>query len=287
MMSVVQAWRSLSAEQKQILVDKRIDANRSVDELLALMKPLAACDTMADKVRTKLGCSFALAILLTIVGFFVLINVAGFTVGVILALVLLAVAIALGFFYFWTKKIDVSNNFRQFAVPVLSVFREDIDATKPVHIQLDLSSPTDKSKLQSESAPYASGVYHKVIDSMYRDPWMSAEAVLVDGSKLSWSVTDSIRERKKTKRNPRGKYKTKTKYSKKTNLEVTLKMRKKTYDVAAPAEAELTADEKHSTVKVERQVQSASLDPVVPRALIDLIADVYRNASLTKKEAGA
>jgi hypothetical protein len=285
-MNVVQAWRSLNAEQKQILVEKRIDASRSVDELLALMKPLAACDTMADKVRTKLGCSFALAIVVTVAAFFVLTNVS-FAVAVIGGLALLAIAGTLGFFYFWTKKIDVSNNFREFAVPVLSVFREDFDATRPVHIQVDLSSPTHKSKLQSESAPYKHGVYHKVIDSMYHDPWMAAEAVLVDGTKLSWTVTDSIRERKKTKRNARGKYKTKTKYSKKTNIEVTLGLRKKTYDVAAPAEAELSGDEKRSVVKVERQVRSESLDPVVPRALIDLITDVYRNASLTKKEAGA
>src|SRR5688572_30162562 len=114
MINVAQAWRSLSAEQKQILVDKRIDANRSVDELLALMKPLAACDTMADKVRTKLGCSFALAIVLTIFGFIVLANTVGFAIGVVVGLLLLATAIGLGFFYFWTKKIDVSNNFRQF-----------------------------------------------------------------------------------------------------------------------------------------------------------------------------
>lgn len=286
-MNVVQAWRSLNAEQKQILADKRIEANRPVEELLALMKPLAACDTMADKVRTKLGCSFALAIVVTIIGFFVLMNVAGFTIGVVVGLLLLVVAIALGFFYFWTRKIDVSNNFREFVVPVLSVFREDIDTARPVKVSIDLSSPIHKTKLQSESAPYSKGVYHKVIDSMYRDPWMSADAVLVDGTKLSWTVTDVIRERKKTKRNPRGKYKTKTKYSKKTNLEVTVGLRKKTYDVAAPAAAELSGDEKRSVVKVERQVKSASLDPVVPRALIDLIADVYRNASLTKKEAGA
>jgi len=285
-MSVIQVWRSLNAEQKQILVDKRIDASRSVDELLALMKPLAACDTLADKSRTKLGCSFALAIVITIVAFFFLTNVS-FAVAVIGGLVLAAVAIALGYFYFWTKKIDISNNFRQFVIPVLSVFREDIDPGRPVNIKLDLSSPTHKTKLQSESEPYKHGVYHKVIDSIYRDPWMEADAVLVDGTKLSWSVTDVIRERKKTKRNARGKYKTKTKYSKKTNLEVSVGLRRKTYDVSAPADAELSSDEKRSVVKVERQIQSVSLDPIVPRALVDLVADVYRNASLTKKEAGA
>ena len=286
-MKVVQAWRSLSPEQKRILAEKRLTAAHPIDELLATLRPLAECDKLGDSVRTKLGCSFALGIVLTIVLFFVVMNTVSVTAAVIVAVLLLAVTVALGYFWSWTRGIDVSNNFRQFVVPVLSVFREDIDPTKPVKVDLDLSAPTNKSKLQSESQPYASGVYHKVIDSMYRDPWMSAEAVLTDGTKLSWSVTDAIRERTKTKRNARGKHKTKTKYSKKTNLEVTLGMRKKTYEVVAPEGAELTGDEKRSIVTVERQVQSATLDPIEPRALIDLVADVYRNASLTKKEAGA
>ena len=285
-MGVIQVWRSLNAEQKQILVDKRIDTSRSVDELLALMKPLASCDTLGDKSRTKLGCSFALGIVISIVALIFLGNVAGMF-GLGIGLLFVAATIALGYFYFWTKKIDISNNFRQFVLPVFSVFREDIDSTKPVNLKLDLSSPTHKSKMQSEGAPYSKGVYHKIIDSVYRDPWMTAEAVLVDGTKVSWSVTDVIRERKKTKRNPRGKYKTKTKYSKKTNLEVTVGLRKKMYDVTAPSQSELSSDEKRSNVTLERQIQSASLDPIAPRSLVDLIAAVYRNASLTKKEAGA
>jgi hypothetical protein len=157
-----------------------------------------------------------------------------------------------------------------------------------VRLDLDLSSPTVKIKKQSESAPFALGVYHKVIDTMYLDPWMKAEAVLVDGSKLSWSVTETIRERKKTKRNARGKYKMKTKYSKKTEVEVELGLKKKLYEVTAgPAEAEVTSDEKRSTVRLERRLKTDSLEPVDPRALIDLVADVYRSASPVKKEAGA
>jgi hypothetical protein len=284
-MNVVQAWRSLNAEQRRILLDKRLELNRPVDELLALLKPLAACDAMADQSRTRLGCTFALAVVLTVAALIAWGNAVPFAMAI--GLVLLAVAIALGYFYFWTKRIDVSNNFRQFAIPVLSVFREDIDAAHPVHLKLDLGSPTAAAKKQSEKAPYKMGAYHKVIESMYLDPWMSAEAVLVDGTKLAWQVTDSIRERQKTKRNPRGKYKTKTKYTKKTDLEVRLGMRKKTYDVTAPAGAEMTGDAKRNVVVLERQIRSAALDPIDPRALIDLIAGVYRNARRARKEAGA
>jgi uncharacterized membrane protein YkoI len=116
---------------------------------------------------------------------------------------------------------------------------------------------------------------------------MKAEAVLVDGSKLWWSVSDTIRERKKTKRNPRGKYKTKTKYSKKTEVDVELGLRRKLYELdAATADGEVTSDQKRSTVRVSRKLKTDSLDPVDPRSLIDLIADVYRSARAVKKEAG-
>lgn len=278
-MNVVQVWRSLNAEQKGILRDKRLELNRPIDELLSLLRPLAACDAMVDKSRTRLGCMFGVAIVVTIV--------LAFAVGAIAAAVMLAVTLALGFFYFWMRKIDVSNNFRQFALPVLTVFKEDIDAAHPVRLQLDLASPTVASKKQGEKPPYKAGAYHKVIESTYLDSWMSVEALLVDGTKLSWSVSDSIRERKKTKRNARGKYKTKTKYTKKTSLEVTLRLRKKTYDVTAPADAEITSDAKRNVVVMERELRSDSLEPTDPRALIDLVAGVYRQARPAKKEAEA
>ncbi|MGZ8781651.1 MAG: hypothetical protein ACXW31_17170, partial [Thermoanaerobaculia bacterium] len=112
----------------------------------------------------------------------------------------------------------------------------------------------------------------------------SAEAVLVDGTKVSWSVTDRIRERKKTKRNARGKYKSKTKYTKKIDLDVQLALRTKTYALAG---AEVSGDGKRSKVEVQRSLRTESLDPIDPRVLIDAIAEVYRAARPAKKEAHA
>lgn len=287
-MSVLSVYRSLTAEQKQLLGTKSADLNRPVDELLALLKPLAACDRMADKVRTKLGCTFGIGIVLTIaLGIFFL-NTGWGLVATVVFVAVVALMIGAGFFWSWTKRIDLSNNFRDFALPVLTVFREDFDASRPLQLHLDLSPPTSAKKKQSEGAPYAAGAYYKVIDTMYLDPWMSAEGTLTDGSKLSWSITETIRERKKTKRTPRGKIKTKTKYSKKTHLEVSLGLRKKAYDVVSEVPgAETTSDAKRNTTKVERQVKTGSLDPIAPNALIDLIADIYRSARPAKKEAGA
>jgi hypothetical protein len=192
--------------------------------------------------------------------------------------------IGAGILWGWTRGIDVSNNFRQFALPVLTVLREDFDPQSPVHISVDLSEATSAAKKTGEGAPYKSGAYYKIVDSTYVDPWMSLHGVLVDGTKLKWSVTDKIRERKKTKRNPRGKIKTKTKYKKKSDIEVSMGLRKKTYAMTA-TEGQTSGDEKRHSVKLEREVVTASLDPIDPRALLDLVADVFRSAAPAKEGA--
>lgn len=287
-MQMLKAYRSLTAEQKQILNNKRLTLNRPIEETLALLRPLAECDTLADQSRTKLGCTFGLGIVLMIIASIVFSKMGWPAVAWVGIAVVAVVMVGSGYLYFWTRRIDVSNNFRQFGLPVLTVFREDIDAAQPVHLDLDLSSPTVKAKKQSESEPYKEGVYYKVIDSIYLDPWMKASVMLVDGSKLSWTVTETIRERRKTKRNARGKHKTKTKYSKKTDVEVELGLKKKLYELTAgPPEGEVTSDEKRSKVRLSRELKTDSLEPVDPKALIDLVADVYRSASPVKKEAGA
>jgi hypothetical protein len=279
----MQAWktyRSLRPEQKQILAQKRLEVDRPVDELLALLKPIAACDSVANKSQTRFGCTFGIMIVMTVVAviFFSNLGWGPLTLGVLLLFA--GVAVASGWFWLWLRRIDVSNNLRQFVLPVLALFREDIDPKSPVRLRVDLGQPITAQKRTSEGAPYKHGVYHKVIDSTYVDPWMSAEAVLVDGTRLRWSVTDRIRERKKTKRNARGKYKTKTKYRKVTDVEVQVAMKTKTY---ALSDAAVTGDGKRGKVEVQRSVRTDSLAPVDPRALIDAIAGVYRSARPAKE----
>ena len=283
-MSVWKIYKSLDAEQKRILSEKVIDLNRPPDEILRTLKPLAACDALGDKARSRLGCSGAIAIVIMVVFFIAWAATTNMLMAIPAAIALVA-AIFLLWLWSWTKKIDLSNNFRQFVLPVLTMFREDFAAGQPVHVKLDLRPPTSPPKKTGESEPYKHGVYYKVVDSTYVDSWMSAEGALSDGSKLSWSITDYIRERKKTKRNPRGKIKSKTKYSKKSYIEVDLGLRKKLYEVAPPPGAEIDSGAKRNSVRVARTVRSASIDPLDPRALIDLVADIYRNARPVKKEA--
>lgn len=284
-MNVWKVYRSLNDEQKRTLRDKRIEMNRPVGPLLEFLKPLAACDALSDKARTRLGCSTAIAIVLTLVLLFVGIgNGWPLVIGALL-LLMLAAAVICGSLWRWTRSIDVSNNFRRFAIPVLTVLREDFDPAHPIHVRLDLTAPNAPAKKRSEGAPYKKGAYYKVIDKTYVDEWMSVDGVLVDGTKLSWRIKDAIRERSKTKRNARGKIKSKTKYKKKSEIEVSVALRKKTYELQKALGA-MTDDEKRRTVSLSREVVTASLDPIDPRVLLDLVASVFRNTR-PAKEAGA
>ena len=55
-MSLRKMHSSLSEEQKRLLVQKELTANRTPDDLLQLLRPLAAFDSIGDQKRTKYGC---------------------------------------------------------------------------------------------------------------------------------------------------------------------------------------------------------------------------------------
>jgi len=279
--NVLKTYRSLTADQKRALSEKKLDLSAPVGDLLRFMKPLAACDALSDKIRTRMGCTFALSIVLLIVLTFVFLSA---WTGVKTIIVLLVAAVMSWSFLFWrwTKSIDVSNNFRRFAIPVLAVLRDDFDAAQPVRVKLDMTSPTAKEKKRGVTPPFKKGIYHKVIDTTYVDPWMFVSGQLVDGTKLSWEVTDSIRERQQTKTGR--KTKTKTKYKKKSSIDVEMGLRRKTYELTATA-GEVSSDDKRHTVRLSRQVVTTSLDPIDPRALLDLVADVFRTARPAREGA--
>jgi ribosome-associated translation inhibitor RaiA len=283
-MNVLKVYRSLDPEQKRILAEKQVDLNRPVAELLTLLKPIAACDTVADKARTPLGCSCAAFIVATI-GLAIFASNTGPSWSPMAVIVVgLVLIISTAWLFQWTRKIDVSNNMRQFVVPALTLMKDDFDPTTPVHVHLDLRAPTDDAKKISESKPYEKGVYHKIIDSVFVDRWITFEGVLTDGTKLEYRITDKIRERKKTKRNARGKYKTKTKYRKVTEVEVEVGLRNKTYAVDKSA-GDVTAGPKRNVVHVEHRMRSDSIEPIPVDALLDVIAGIYRNARPAGKEA--
>jgi hypothetical protein len=277
-MNLWQTYRSLTDEQKRILKEKQLSTTKPVGELLALLQPLADYDRLGDRLRTRLGCTFAAALVLGTIILLVAASKLGAVPLALLALIIVALAVFSGAGWRMTRGNDLSDNLRAFALPVLALLREDIDRAQPMQIRLDLRAPLSPEKKIRELPPAAQGVYHKVIESHFVDPWFDASATLGDGSRLHWNVVDTIRERRKTKKTPRGKIKTKTKYAKKTEIDVALAMKKKSYDVAPVDDASIKDGANRNDIRLRRTVESSDLNAPDPKSLIDALTAIYRSA---------
>jgi hypothetical protein len=175
--------------------------------------------------------------------------------------------------YLKTRKIDVSDNLRGAVLPMLYVLRDDFDPNEGMELTLDLRQPMVKEKLLREVKPR-----DRMTETFYNDEWMSAEGVLVDGSKLRWSVADVIRHRSVTKKTASGKWKTKTKDSKKCNVDVELTVRNKSYEVSGTAHA----GEKKTTLKTSRTIKLAGLTATDPKVILEVIAELFKRVDPAK-----
>ncbi|MGK2857028.1 MAG: hypothetical protein ACSLFQ_07470 [Thermoanaerobaculia bacterium] len=284
MRKTLAALKALTPEQRAVLKDKRLSGSFTPHAALALLKPVGEFDRMSDKARTPIGCWSAALFVFSIVALIVTANgVLPWFLGVPLVLGLFG-----GFVYFLVtviklSKHDLSNNFREIALPFFALLKEDMESGEPMQFKLDLSSPIDKAKKTGESDKYELGVYHKVIDSYYRDAWFEGSAWLADGSALSWSVVEEITSSARTKRNARGKYKTKTKYRKVCQLAVDVALPNKHYGIDRAMQTEDTkvkfkAGEKRTTIRLATRVKLKENEPFDVRELVDLAAEAFRRA---------
>lgn len=97
----------------------------------------------------------------------------------------------------------------------------DVGKNTPVLLKMDLRSSVEKTKLVSESS--SDIPRGTCLTLIYSDPWLALETQLEDKTKLAVSVLDHIRVKKLSRRNPRGKFKTKWRRKNKTVITVNVK----------------------------------------------------------------
>src|SRR5437763_9623410 len=238
---------SLSAEHRAVVRDKVVEDDRSPDGWLQLLAPLAAFDAQTDKARRSAG-AWLLAIV--VIGF--ILAIVGLAIEPIAGAVVAVAAIVLGV-VFWSiyrraGKMDLANGPLAFTVPLIPILSEDADPQEPVHLRLDLGGYKRKDKEKGKSEPYKKGRYYKIVDTVYEDPWLTGHARFVDGTDLLFNATDLITSQRKTKRNPRGKIKTKTKVKKRTTIDLVATFPTKNYQ---QGEAKGTAPEGVRKEKVQ------------------------------------
>jgi len=252
MREALRAYRSLTDEQRQIIKQRVVTIERPAAEAIALLRGIAECDAAVANTRRSAGCSIGAVIVVALVSIFLIVGIP--FIGIPLFLLCIGGVIPAIRLYRWAGTVDVSDNLRNTAMPVLAVLRDDLDPQQPLKLTLDLRQPTAQEKLKEQKPEEKIGGA-KIRDTLYEDAWISADAALVDGSRLRWSVTDTVRARRKSYKSRSGKYKTKTKIARKSDIEVQLTVRGKSYAVAG--------GEKKETRQARRVVKTAggSLDP--------------------------
>jgi hypothetical protein len=239
----------LNSEQTNVVREKQVSLHRPINDLLAILGPIAQYDAAVDVSRKNVGCAAAAAIVFGVVLLFFVwwIGVPLIAVGVVLLIV-------------WNKKKaeDISDNLRKCAVPLLVALREDFGAD-PIELKLDLRPPMSAVKQTSK------GKVDKVTTTVYTDPWMSGEGVLHDGSRLRWSVVETIIEKSYWKRGSSGKSKLKTKRKKRVEIEADLTLKAKNYG-------------EKQTLHGEAKVKRDTIDPIPPDVIINVIAGLYKQA---------
>ena len=253
MSEIKAAFKALSADQQAVVTRHGVSGAYSPDEWLTLLAPVAEFDSKCDAVRAGAGGFFARR---------------------------------------FARKHDLPFGLRLFTIPLLPILREDQAADKPLELTLDFTGAEQKQKQKRVSDPYRKGVYHKVIDTFYDDPWIAGRAKFADGTDVEFAVIDHVRSSRKTKRTPRGKIKTKTKAKKKTELAVTLSFPKRNYDEGTDTAAQaglkkqsVKADEDETVVHLSRVVEPARMDGIPePELLLELIGQAYDRVNPSRRK---
>ncbi len=95
-------------------------------------------------------------------------------------------------------------------LPMLRVLQADVVPGSLLRLNVDLRGWNMSAKRADRVEPRGN---RQITSSNYTDPWLNGTARLVDGARLRWQYTVQVRERKQSRRNRKGKFKTKSKGS--------------------------------------------------------------------------
>lgn len=283
LISAFKKYFALSALQKEIIKSGKRTLLMKPDELLKILRPLAAFDQDCDAARKQAGWGMLIVCGIWI-GLMIIAPQETPEVAGIFTIISLAAFFLLLFTFLLLKKIDIHNNLREFVVPVLNTVSQDMNCDEKMRIKLDLRGKCLSDKVTNVTKDDPGWFsYPKVTKTFYRDGWFDASATLCDGSRLFFSVTDFICKTDAKKKNYRGKIKYKTKYKVKQKIKVGLALKNKKYSFKQNNALTGSGDRlkckdgaKRNVVSLTRVEISSSVDaPLEPVSMLALIGKIF------------
>lgn len=215
--------KDLTPAARQAIETKKITGNWNAKALLKLLGELQRWDLGVEerkKATEKRVVTFGIATVASVFLLFFLVSFDLWYVG----LMLVAGAIAGLVMAFRAKKalkaFDIPDEFRVNVRPLLRQLSQDIDPNEKIRIECDLAGVSDTKIKSSKSIGKVS--YQTATLTVYEDPLCHLRLTLLDGTEAVFSIDNTVHKVVGTKRNARGKTKTKTKWKKVTTLTAAL-----------------------------------------------------------------
>jgi len=210
-----------------MVAEKKISGQWPLSQLFSVFDTLTEYDVQIEAKLAKFKKFAIIGFIVAGISFFVTMfgmsvnpNIPFLTVPLlVIALVVGIVGLVLKFRY---KKMDLQNEFREYVRPLLENLQDDIKSNSSVALDLYLSPVEQKQFSKGKSDKYSVGVYHKCYDYYFERDFLNVKLRLTDGNRLMLTGTELLIKTSKTKRNPRGKIKTKTKYKKRVGFDARL-----------------------------------------------------------------
>lgn len=294
LISAFKKYFALDPKQKEFIkTGQRIFLNKP-QELLTFLKPLASFDKDCDGARRQCG---IILVVVFVCGFFgIILNANDILSGSFFSV--LSTLGSITFFaalisYFILNKINIDNNLREFVVPVINAVSQDMAAADKIRVKLDLRGKcivAKKLKEHKDDPGWFS--YPKVTTTTYKDNWLDGSAMLYDGSKLFFSVTDVVTKVQRTKKNFRGKVKSKTKMKIKHQIKVGMGLKQKNYQFVPNAQLQEAGDRlkqkagrNRSIVSLTRVEKSNKIDETLdPVSMLSLLGKILMSARPAAEE---
>lgn len=282
MFGAISTLLSMNAEEKKLLQVKQISDERTPDEWIKFFSSIASFDKQGDSARNwGCGCAVAGGFISFISIFLIMLYVGILTLPI--GLVMLTAGLIV---YFYLKGYDVpGEKLTDGVVPIMLILREDMNPNDKVKLRLDLRGFELAEKKTGESQTYNKGVYYNCVDFYYRDAWMDGQATLADGTQLVWHLYDLVKNTRRTKRNYRGKVKTKYKPKHRSYIAVQAGMKNEKYSLQdgakeKGAEGKIAINDcgKRTWVTVRKMIKHPVGQSFKPVDFVSVVASVYKRA---------
>ncbi|GAB4272761.1 MAG: hypothetical protein Kow0029_11780 [Candidatus Rifleibacteriota bacterium] len=294
LISAFKKYFALDPKQKEFIRSSQRIFLCQPEELLKFLRPLANFDKDCDGARRQCGYMMIASFIIGIISMILIGNeLVPAAIGTTLLFLMIAWFFVSLILYFILGRIDIHNNLREFVVPLVNAIGQDMKENEKMKLKIDLRGkciPSKQIKKDGSNPGWFS--YPKVTRTFFRDPWLDGSAVLCDGSKMFFSVTDMIVQTKRTKKNPRGKIKTKTKVKIKSKIRVGLALKNKTYQIDANDRLRESGDrvkqkqnDKRNIFSLTRIEHSTDIDKALdPVSMLAMIGKIFMSVRPAAKK---